>query len=90
VQESDFGLDFRYVGDRFGDSDYPMDEKKKFESNNLDLRDVSVREREVDGEVYGFLISGEVPFDYRVRDVGSVGLSTSFLMEDADDIQRFA
>ena len=89
VQESESGLDFRYVGDRFGDPDYPVDEKK-FEGNNLDLRDVSVKEREVDGEVYDFLVSDEVPFDYRVRDVGSVGLSTSFSMDDADDIQRFA
>lgn len=89
VQESESGLDFRYVGDRFGDPDYPVDEKK-FEGNNLDLGDVSVREQEVEGGVYEFLVPEEVPFEYRVRDVGSVGLSTSFSMDDADDIRSFA
>jgi hypothetical protein len=89
VQESESGLEFRYVGDRFDDPDYPSDEKK-FEGNNLDLKDVSVQEVEKDGELYDFLVSEEVPFDYRVRDVGSVGLSTTFTMDDGEDIARFA
>jgi hypothetical protein len=89
VEESESGLDFRYVGDRFADPDYPVDEKK-FEGNNLDLRDVSITEKEMGEDSYDFLVSDEVPIDYRVCDVGSVGLSVTFSMDEHQDVQRFA